>query len=218
MDWILEPWGAGLIVFLAGMLLMTELLVKAKGLAGLSGTLLLVLYIYSRSLDVDPWSVGLLVIGLILFIMDGKLIQDGTLAAIGLLAKLVGLVLPTGDFLTGSLVAVMWILGLLIGFFSLKVLPHRDLWNNIILKNALTRETGYSSVNARYRELIGKKGTALTDFRPSGTLEIDGVRYSGISQGVWMEKGTSVQVVSVDGTRILVQPLSMADKSPTQGE
>ncbi|MDR6226519.1 NfeD family protein [Desmospora profundinema] len=208
MEFLQEPFGAGLIVFLAGMLLVTEFLVKARGLAGISGLVLLGLYAFAQNPTWNTWSIGLLVVGLLLLLLDGKLIQDGTIAGIGLIFMLIGLVVPTGDWLTGTVVGFMWFMGIGMGFFSLKVLPRRDVWDRIVLKSALTRETGYSSVNERYRDLIGKEAVTLTDFRPSGTIELEGARYSAISRGMWIKKDTRVQVVSVDGTRILVDEVS----------
>ncbi|PTX59312.1 NfeD-like partner-binding protein [Melghirimyces profundicolus] len=220
MEWMQGAWGAALAVFLTGMLLVTEFLVKARGLAGLAGVALLGWYAYAQNPGLHSWSAGLLLVGLVLMILDGKVIQDGTLAGCGVLLMLIGLVLPTGDFLKGSLVAVMWILGLLAGLLSLKVLPRRELWDKIVLKSALTRETGYSSLNEKYRELVNQKGTAVSDLRPAGTIKIGGARYSGISQGVWIKKGTPVTVISVDGTRILVQALEETGEKtdPADGE
>ncbi|OYD08602.1 hypothetical protein CHM34_05730 [Paludifilum halophilum] len=200
--------GLGFIVFLAGMFLVTEFLVKARGLAALAAIGLLVLYAFVQNPELNGWMIGLLVVGLILLILDGQLVQDGTLAGVGILVMLIGLVVPTGDWIVGSVVGLMWIFGILSGFLSLKVLPRRDVWDQVILKNALTRETGYSSINDKYRDLVGKEAEAVSDMRPTGTIEIDGKIYSAVSQGVWVKKGTRLRVVSVDGTRILIDPVS----------
>jgi membrane-bound ClpP family serine protease len=208
MEFLTQPFGAGLIVFLSGLLLVTEFLVKARGLAGITGLALLGLYAFAQNPTWNTWSIGLLLIGLLLLLLDGKLIQDGTIAGIGLIFMLIGLVIPTGDWLTGTVVGLMWFMGIGMGFLSLKVLPRRDMWDKIVLKSALTRETGYSSVNQRYRDFIGKEAIALTDFRPSGTIELEGSRYSAITRGMWIKKGTRVQVVAVDGTRILVDEVT----------
>jgi membrane-bound ClpP family serine protease len=197
--------GAGLLVFLAGMLLVTESLVKARGLAAFLGLSSLVLYVYTQNSGWDWWMMGLLLGGLVLVILDGKLIQDGTLAGLGLLLILVALVMPTGNWLTGTLVGLMWVLGILVGFSSLKILPRREIWDKLVLKSSLSKEMGYSSMNEEYRELEGKEGIAVTDMRPSGTVEIGGKRYSAISNGTWVEAGSSVYVISVNGTRMMVE-------------
>ncbi|GGE17848.1 hypothetical protein GCM10011571_19530 [Marinithermofilum abyssi] len=197
--------GTGLLVFLAGMLLVTESLVKARGLAAFLGLSSLSLYVYTQSSGWDWWMMGLLLGGLVLVILDGKLIQDGTMAGLGLLLILVALVMPTGNWLTGTLVGLMWVLGIVVGFFSLKILPRREIWDKLVLKSSFSKETGYSSINEEYRELEGKEGIAVTDMRPSGTVEIGGKRYSAISNGTWVEAGSSVHVISVNGTRMMVE-------------
>ena len=53
--------------------------------------------------------------------------------------------------------------------------------------------------------LIGKTGTALTPLRPSGTVMIDGERYSVVTQATFIEKGSTVTVLSVDGPKITVE-------------
>ncbi|MFC4075692.1 NfeD family protein [Salinithrix halophila] len=207
MDWVQGTWGAGLLALFAAFFLVSEFLVKARGLAGLAGLTLLVLYTLGQNPEWNGWVVALLALGLILVVLDGKLIQDGTLAVIGLLLMLAGLVIPTGDWVTGSVVGLLWIFGIICGFLSLKVLPRRELWDRIVLKSALTRETGYSSVNAKYRDFVGKEAVAVTDMRPTGTVEIDGGRYSAVSAGIWIKKGARLKVTKVEGTRILIEPL-----------
>ncbi len=53
--------------------------------------------------------------------------------------------------------------------------------------------------------LEGKKGTALTPLRPSGTALIDGRRCSVVTDGTFLEKGETVMVKKVEGNRILVR-------------
>ena len=53
--------------------------------------------------------------------------------------------------------------------------------------------------------LIGKTGTVVTPLRPSGTVLIDGERYSVVTQATFVEKGSTVTVLSVDGPKITVE-------------
>lgn len=189
-------------------LIVTEFLVKTKGLAGLIGLASLATYFYMTSASVSFWMIGLFLIGLAMMIVDGKLMQDGTLAAIGLVMMLIGLILPTNDLLLGTGVAFALILGILTSFLSLRLLPKRDMWEKLTLRDRFTSETGYSSMNQTYAVLVGRSGRALTDMRPSGTIDIDGQRYSAVSDGTWVEKGSSVEVESVSGTRIMVRKIA----------
>ena len=79
------------------------------------------------------------------------------------------------------------------------------------LKDALTTEKGYTVLNEAYKALVGKEGVAQTDFRPTGTILIEGKTYSATTQGMWVKKGTPLKVVKVSGTHITVIPLNDQD-------
>jgi membrane-bound serine protease (ClpP class) len=55
------------------------------------------------------------------------------------------------------------------------------------------------------KSLLGAKGTALTDLRPTGRAEIDGEYYPVVSEGRWIERGAPLRVVEVEGNRIVVE-------------
>src|SRR5690625_1161100 len=143
-------------------------------------------------------------IGLLLIIIDGMIINDGTLAILGVVSMLTSVALAADNFASG----LYAVIGVLIGggsaFTFPKVFPSRDLWSKITLRDRLTEEDGYSTMNQEYAELVGKTGKTLTDLRPIGTIEIDGQEYSAISNAQWIYKGSLVKVIKVDGTRILV--------------
>ena len=75
------------------------------------------------------------------------------------------------------------------------------------LKDRLTSDIGYNSINERYHELIGKQGRTISSFRPTGTIEVDGEQYSATSGGHWLEANMDIVVTAVDGTRILIKKL-----------
>lgn len=193
-----------LLVYVGMALIATEFLVKARGIAGLIGLVSMVLYFAAAVEHLSLWMVGLFVVGLTMMIVDGKFVQDGTMAAIGVLLMLIGLVMPTNDFLLGTGVACALILGLLSSLLSFRFLPKRDIWEKLTLRDRFTSEAGYSSMNETYQSLVGQKGRTLTDMRPSGTIEVGGKTYSAITNGTWLKKGSPVKVESVNGTRIMV--------------
>ncbi|MBN2909084.1 nodulation protein NfeD [Polycladomyces sp. WAk] len=208
--------GSALLVFFSAFLLAAEMLAKARGLAGVAGLLLMGWYVSGHWGTTPGWWLAAVLVGMGLVILDGKLLQDGTLATIGVILVLVGLVIPTGNWLTGTLVAFAWITGLALSPLSLKVLPKRDWLEKIVLKFAMSKETGYSSLNRNYRELVGREGTALTDMRPSGTIRIGDGRYSAVTNGHWVQKGARVRVLSVDGVKILVETVEEPSDPSTE--
>lgn len=53
--------------------------------------------------------------------------------------------------------------------------------------------------------LLGKEGEALSLLRPSGTAQIEGKRWSVVTRGEVLEKGTRVKILDVSGNRIVVK-------------
>ncbi|WP_041177115.1 NfeD family protein [Brachyspira intermedia] len=67
--------------------------------------------------------------------------------------------------------------------------------------------SGYHS-SVSYDDLIGKEGVADTFFRPSGYIVIDGKKYDAVSEGEFINKGSSLKVILVEGNRIVVKKSS----------
>ncbi|WP_018923754.1 NfeD family protein [Salsuginibacillus kocurii] len=195
-----------LVIFLATTFLIGELLVKSKGIFGAIGILLMAFY-FGHHIDgvSGLWVIILYVAGLALIIFDGKVISDGTVAIFGIVLMIIGVAVPTPDMVYGLLVTMGIILGGFSAALFLKVFPRRELWTKITLRDRLSGEEGYNSINEKYHELVGKEGKAITDFRPTGTIEIEGEAYSATSGGQWLKSGTKVTVDNVDGTRIVVR-------------
>ena len=57
------------------------------------------------------------------------------------------------------------------------------------------------------KTLIGKEGTAFTDLKPSGFISVQGERFQAISQGGYLEKGTSIVVINAEGAHYRVKKL-----------
>ena len=53
--------------------------------------------------------------------------------------------------------------------------------------------------------MIGKRGVAITLLRPAGTVKIDRKRYSVVTQGEYIEKGKEIEIIEVEGNRVVVK-------------
>lgn len=208
MDFITDISFMGfIIVGLGTMFLIGELLVNMRGVFAILGIFSITLYFYAYLNDAASFSILLTIyfVGLILILIDGKLLNDGTLAVLGLVGMVIAVVIAAPDIYTGLYAVIGIIVGVAIAFSFLKMFKHREMWSKIALKDRLTDEAGYSSMNTEYQQLVNKAGVTITDLRPVGTIRIDNKEYSAVSNAQWIKKGTSVQVVEVDGTKILVK-------------
>ncbi len=64
-------------------------------------------------------------------------------------------------------------------------------------------DTGTSQA-AGLAGLAGQTGTAITPLRPSGTILVAGKRVDAITGGDFVEKGTSVRIVRIEGSGVIV--------------
>ncbi|SEN55364.1 hypothetical protein SAMN04488134_101345 [Amphibacillus marinus] len=202
-------WISFFIVGLATMFLVGELLVNTKGAFALLGFGLITLY-FTAYLDTSMFliMVGVYFLGILLIFVDGEFLNDGILAGIGALLMIVSVGLSSPNWRIGAYAIIGVVVGAACSLVWLKLLPKRNLWSKITLHDQLTDDEGYSSMNASYKGLIGERGVTLTDMRPIGTIRINKVDYSAISNGHWIKKDTNIIVRKVDGTRILVDPIT----------
>lgn len=206
MDIFSHDWIGFIITGFATLFLIGEILVNMRGIFALLGIGFITVY-FSVFLATDSLLIMLIVyfVGLFLIIVDGKLLNDGTLATVGLASMIISVALPAPNLMAG----VYGVLGVIIGgaasLLFLKVFKKRKMWSKITLKESLTSEAGYNSMSEEYESLLGEEGTALTDFRPVGTIQINNKTYSAVTNGQWIEKNSNIKVVAVDGTKVLVE-------------
>lgn len=208
MDIFSFQWIGFIITFLGTMFILGEILINMRGIFGILGVGFITVY-FSVYLETGSFIIMLIIyfVGLLLIILDGKLINDGTLAMLGLTCMLTSVAISAPTLVVG----LYAVIGVLVGGFSsllfLKVFKHRDMWTKITLKYRLTKEGGYNSLSTEYAELIHQKGIALNNLRPVGTIRVDDKDYSAISNGQWIIKDTAIEIVNVDGTKILVEKI-----------
>ncbi|PWU68503.1 MULTISPECIES: NfeD family protein [Gracilibacillus] len=199
-------WISFVICGLATLFLVGEILVNVKGIFAILGLGFITVY-FSSFLDPSMFfiMIAIYLIGMLFIVIDGKILNDGTLAVIGLVCMVISVGMTAPNWVAGLYAVLGVFIGGAASLLFLKVFKKRKMWTKITLYDQLTDEAGYSSVNQSYKLLVGKEGKAITDMRPTGTIRIGENDYSAVTQGKWLEKDTRIVVVSVDGTRILVK-------------
>ncbi|WP_088050657.1 NfeD family protein [Virgibacillus dakarensis] len=208
MDIFSSGWIGFVITGLGTLFLIGEILVNMRGFFGLLGIGFIVVY-FSAYLETSSFIIMLIIyfIGILLIIIDGKLLNDGTLSTLGLACMLASVALAAPNLNAGLYGVAGVLVGGVSSFLFLKVFKHRKMWSKMTLKDRLTNEAGYNSMNAEYEKLLEQQGITLNDLRPVGTIRINNKDYSAISNGQWIPKGRTIRVVQVDGTRILVETI-----------
>ena len=88
----------------------------------------------------------------------------------------------------------------------MRFLPDAPLFNKMVMGEELT--TGDSSQGSGSEgEHLGMQGVAVTDLRPTGKGEFNGLLLDVTAANGFLDKGTSIKVTSEDGVRILVDEI-----------
>jgi|ERR1051325_44747 membrane-bound serine protease (ClpP class) len=145
----------------------------------------------------------LLVAGLILIVAEIFLpgLVVGTLGAICLLGSVVLCYSKTNGlvgtlYLAGVIVSSVGVVGL-----GLRYFPRTSYGRKMVL-DAHSRDADELSW---LQTLQGKKGIAHTMLRPAGTALIEGKRVDVVTEGGMIPKGSSIEVIAVEGSRVVVR-------------
>ena len=187
--------------------LVAELFIPGFGVAGAVGLASLALYFGGHIIAgfAGLETVALFILGLVLLVVEVFVPGFGVPGVAGILSLLFAVILAAESWqqavrsLAVAIIAAAGVVLLLARFFGARV-----VWKRLALSTTLSRREGFSAVPAR-ESLAGKTGAALTTLRPAGTAEIDGARVDVVTDGEFIAPGTAVEVVRVDGGRVVVR-------------
>jgi len=151
------------------------------------------------------WIVLLLVVGLVLVVVE-VFLPSGLFGVAGGLCLIVAIAITYSDY---GVAAGTWLLGGVI----LATLIGLILWVKFFPKTAtgrrmmLNQTSGNVAPEQDFAALLQKRGVARSHLRPSGIAEIEGRRVDVVSEGGMIPPDTEVQVVAVDGTKIVVRKI-----------
>src|SRR5699024_12826831 len=113
-------------------------------------------FIYNYILDTYMINIMFIIyiIGLILIVIEGKVLNDGTLTVLGI-GSMIASVSITAPNLTSCIYSVIGIIvGALLSLAFLKIFKPRNMWGKIALKDRLTTEAVYTTLTEEYKNLI----------------------------------------------------------------
>lgn len=216
-----HPMVSSLLVSIALFGILIELRTPGFGIPGILGVTSLALFLWGHWLvQLAGWEEMLLVLaGVGLLVLEIFVIPGfGIAGTLGLLAILAGLVLSmVGAGNTAQLVMlvaarVVFALLFAIGasLLLLRFMTRLPVGRRLILESGLPAGQGYASAPEGDARLLGRQGRAWSVLRPAGIAEIDGHRVDVVSEGELIEAGQPVEVIRVDGNRIVVKRMSLA--------
>ncbi|MGQ9916069.1 MAG: NfeD family protein [Bryobacteraceae bacterium] len=190
---VADPNLAFLILVAGGLLLYMEFTQPGMILPGVSGAILLLLGLLALSvLPINLAAVGLLVLAVVLYVLEAKIVSHGILAAGGVVAMALGAVLlvegpPELRIRWSTALAVSIPFGIITVF----------LLSLVIRARLRPPATGIEA-------LPGATGVAQTPLNPTGTVFVHGEYWIATADEP-VEAGTRIRVEAVEGLRLKVK-------------
>jgi membrane-bound serine protease (ClpP class) len=211
-----HPVLSSLLITLGMIGIIVELRTPGFGLPGALGITSLGLFFWGHWLvrlagweEVLLVAVGLTLLALEVFVIPGfgvagvagiaSLLAGFSLTLVGAGATWQVVLAAGGRVLLSVLLATAGALAVL------RILPRLPVGRRLVLGAELPARTGYTSEPPADHRWLGRRGTAASPLRPAGIADIDGERVDVVSDGEFIEAGHPVEVLRVDGNRIVVR-------------
>lgn len=153
----------------------------------------------------SPISIFFFILGVFLLIVEAFIPGFGIPGVLGILAIFLGLMTAMHSVNAGLTSLTIASLFTLATILILIKKGARSPWlDRVTLKVSNNKKSGYNS-NPQSSVQIGDLGIALTSLRPSGFISIQGERLDAISEDGFIEKSNPVEVVKVQGSKIIVR-------------
>ena len=211
-----HPVVSSLLIAVGILGIITEIRTPGFGFPGAVGLASLALFFWGHWLvQLAGWEELLLVgIGLVLLAVEVFVTPGfGIVGILGVGALLGGLGLSlvgvgaTWEVILKAVgqVALSLLLAIGVSLALLRVLPRLPFGRRLVLEAGLPADAGYASAPESDRRWLGKRGTAVSLLRPAGIAHLDGERVDVVSDGEFIEAGEPIEVIRVDGNRIVVR-------------
>ncbi len=211
--WTTHPVFATLFLIVAIGALVVEVLTPGLGAAGVISLAAFALYFggHVAAGSAEYWVVILFGFGLIMLLVEAFIPGFGIFGITGIAATLASIVLAAATLHQGLIMlSISLVLSAVMSYLLFRFLSRRGALRHIILADEARSELGYVAP-ADYRHLQGARGTALTPLRPAGAAEFNGERADVISEGLFIPAGTPVEVIAIEGVRVIVRSILHPD-------
>ena len=158
------------------------------------------------------YAIILLMLGIFFAVLEAFLPSGGVLGFLATAGFVVSIVLAfrQGENTGMLFLAIVLVTVPVVIIVGLKMFPHTPIGKRMILARAAqpTEPSAAGVSTLDFSPLLGKSGKTVTSLRPSGTIVIDGTRYSAVSRGKMLDNNMEITVVRIDGNSIVVDNIS----------
>ena len=218
-----HPVVSSLLITIGMLGIIMEVRTPGFGVPGLLGLGSLMLFFWGHWIvALAGWEELLLVLGgVVLLVLEVFVIPGfGIVGVLGIVLVVAGLVLSlvgaqesyTAVLEAAFRVVLSLVFAIVASLVMLRFLPRTRVGHHLVLETGLSAEQGYSSAPESDSRWLGRTGHAATPLHPAGIADIDGERVDVVSNGEPIDAGTAIQVVRVDGNRVVVRTLQHSQK------
>jgi len=162
--------------------------------------------------NISVLSIVLFLLGIGLIIVELHSPGFGAAGIAGLLCLIICIFVTVQSVTQGIILTGIFFVLLVIIFVIFFVLLSKGrVPKKLILEESTSAELGFSGTEDM-SFLLGKTGTVTSICRPAGNADIEGLKLDVVSRGEFIEKGAIVEVVEVEGSRIVVKEKTENEK------
>ena len=121
---------------------------------------------------------------------------------------------PVGEEITSQAMdgLLIGLIGGAIGLILLgRLMIKTKFWQQLTSPDVQEKGKGYTTTFG-WENLVGEKGVSASDLHPSGWVTIKDQRVFVVSEGIFIEEGKEVEIMNVDGNRIVVREFKNTKK------
>ena len=145
---------------------------------------------------------GIALIGLEMFIPGGIV---GTVGVVTLVYAII--YVNKSTYYIAFILVISLILAVILYYVNRNVFHKKLMFlDRLVLNDSISTEDGYVASESRL-ELLGQKLIAYTDLRPAGVAILDNEKLDVVTDGDFIEKGNGIEVIRVEGMRIVVKKI-----------
>ena len=148
---------------------------------------------------------GLIIIGFLLILVEIFLVPGLNIFGIfGFVMIVLGIVFAYSK-LDLRIANFIMVASLVLALVLVRVVVKSKTWRRIILEDKEEKLQGFHASSENLAQLIGKKGIAYTPLRPAGTALIEDQKIDVMTEGGFIEKDQEIEVILVEGNRVVVR-------------
>jgi membrane-bound serine protease (ClpP class) len=144
--------------------------------------------------------VSMMAIGMVLLVAEVAIIPGFGVAGVSAIALLIGGVVVCWWYYGASWGIGSLLIAAVLTVGVIALLPRTMAGRSLVLSSSITDQHSAGELNW----LLGQTGKAITMLRPAGAAEIAGRRVDVVTDGQFVDPGTPIKVIQVEGNRVLV--------------